>query len=357
MNLENYDAQTKTVWNRAHFEPDHNARRSRICLAIFTRLFGWGSLAVLVAFLFNNYLTYWRGWPGPAGVTGETADISSMIQAGFYGIAVLFVASYLVLDRFRLLREERERIVRINSFLIRTAFWSVLLIGLVDFSLAFLRGENLLAAMAGDELFKQLMRAEFRGGYVHMSLVGVAIIIASITRSIGVTWLSLLIVVAELLLVISRFVFSYEQDYMADLVRFWYAPLFLIGCAYALREEGHVRIDVLYTALDFRSRSVVNACGAVLLGMPFCWLILIVGTSGKAAIINSALLTFEIEGIGNGLYVFYLMTVFIAVFAITMLVELVGTFFDAVADCRGEPGGRNCDAVAGTVHPATREGP
>lgn len=304
--------------------------------AIVTRFLGWSSLAVLVAFLFNNYLTYWLGWPGFSRAFADAPDLRSILQTGLYGVAILVVVSYLFLTRSRDLRQERDWIVRINSFLIRTVFWSVLLIGLVDFSLAFLRGEELLVGMIGDELFRLLMKAEVRGAYVHMSLVGIAIVIGAFTRSIGVMWLSLLIVIAELLLVVSRFVFSYEQDYMADLVRFWYAPLFLIGSAYALREEGHVRIDVLYAGLDPKAKSIINACGAVFLGMPFCWLILVVGTSGKAAIINSSLLTFEIEGIGNGLYVFYLMTVFIAVFAVSMMIELVGTLFDAVADYRQE---------------------
>lgn len=33
---------------------------------------------------------------------------------------------------------------------------------------------------------------------------------------------------------------------MADLVRFWYAALFLFASAYTLLEEGHVRVDVFY---------------------------------------------------------------------------------------------------------------
>ena len=63
-------------------------------------------------------------------------------------------------------------------------------------------------------------------------------------------------VAAELLIVISRFIFSYEQAFMADLVRFWYGALFLFASAYTLLEEGHVRVDVLYAAFKDRNNFV-----------------------------------------------------------------------------------------------------
>jgi TRAP-type mannitol/chloroaromatic compound transport system permease small subunit len=207
-------------------------------------------------------------------------------------------------------------------------------------SLSFLNGEELLDDLVGKALAWSLTRAEIRGTYVHMPLIALSIVIAAMTRSIGIIWLALLVVVAELLIVMSRFIFSYEQVYMADLVRFWYAPLFLFGCAYTLREEGHVRVDVFYADFTSKTKGLVNALGTLLLGMPFCWLILVIGMSGKTGVINSALLGFEIEGLGDGMYVLYLMTVFMGVFAISMLIEFVGFLFDVVANYREEPGSR-----------------
>lgn len=309
--------------------------------ALVARVLGWMTLGVLAVFLLNDFLTYWRGWPGALGKNGDAADIRQWIQIGLYAAAMLAAPAYVLRNKKQSLRAERDRICNVNALLIRSAFWAVLLIGLADFTLAFLRGEELLVGITGAPVAKLLMQTEFRGSYIHMSLVAVSVAIATLTRSIGVIWLALLIVAAEFLLVMSRYVFSYEQDYMADLVRFWYAALFMVGCAYTLRGDGHVRIDVVYANLSTKSKGLINAIGSLVLGMPFCWLILAVGTSGKTGIINSALLTYEIEGLGNGLYLFYLMTVLMGVFAVTMLIELVGLFFDAVADCRGEPGGRS----------------
>ena len=57
-----------------------------------------------------------------------------------------------------------------------------------------------------------------------------------------------MIVLGELLIVIARFIFSYEQAFMGDLVRFWYAALFLFSSAYTLVHDGHVRVDIIYAS-------------------------------------------------------------------------------------------------------------
>ena len=308
---------------------------------LMARIFGWATLICLAVFLFNDFLVYWLRWPGAAVYSNGSVDARSWLQAGLYA-AVLPIAAWISLrHRDHPLRDESRRVDRINAFLLRAAFWAVLLIGLVDIGLAFLRGEDLIEGLVGKTLAFDLFRAEIRGAYVHMPLIALSIVIASLTRTIGVTWLALLIVVAELLIVMFRFMFSYEQLYMTDLVRFWYAAMFLLGCAYTLRQDGHVRVDVFYTGFSRRTKGLVNAIGTLLLGMPFSWLILIVGTSGKTGVINSALLTYEIEGLGDGLYILYLMTVFMGVFAITMLIAFVSFLFDAVADYLGEPGGNH----------------
>ena len=82
-----------------------------------------------------------------------------------------------------------------------------------------------------------------------MPLIALGFLTSFFTRTLGFTWLALLIVAAELGIVISRFIFSYEQAFMGDLVRFWYAALFLFASAYTLLDEGHVRVDVFYAGL------------------------------------------------------------------------------------------------------------
>ena len=104
--------------------------------------------------------------------------------------------------------------------------------------------------IVGEWLTQQLGRPIFRGTYVHYPLLVVSFVLAAWLPRISFAWLALYCVLAEFLIVITRFVFSYEQAYMGDVVRFWYAALFLFASAHTLVEEGHVRVDVLYCRLQ-----------------------------------------------------------------------------------------------------------
>ena len=236
---------------------------------------------------------------------------------------------------------DADRLKALSAYIVRAGFWAVLLVGLSDAVISFLRIEGLLDDVVGEVMAENLGRSSFRGQSVHYPLILFSFIIAFFTRTLGFPWLALLIVVAELQIVIARFVFSYEQAFMADLVRFWYGSMFLFASAYTLIEEGHVRVDVFYSGFNARKRGWVNALGSLLLGLSFCWIILIMGMSGKSDVINSPLLAWETTQTGFGMYVKYLMAGFLGIFAISMMVQFVSYMMDAVADLRGEPGGHD----------------
>jgi TRAP-type mannitol/chloroaromatic compound transport system permease small subunit len=308
------------------------------------RIFGWGMLALMVAFLLNNVLTFYLGLPGAGGVFGwETngAPGPAMYgQAAIYAILPALAVFYVIRTPGTVLREDAARISNANATLIRCAFWLVVLVGLADTVISFLRVEGYLAGIVGDELTVELGRSQFRGQWVHIPVALLGVVIGLFTRGISFIWLALLVVVAELLIVFSRFVFSYEQAFMADLVRFWYAALFLFASAYTLLEDGHVRVDVFYTNFPRRRQGKVNAVGAIILGMTLCWTILLIGMWTKSSIINSPMLVFETTQTGFGMYVKYFMAGFLGIFAVSMLIQFVSSFLDSVADAREEPGGR-----------------
>jgi TRAP-type mannitol/chloroaromatic compound transport system permease small subunit len=220
----------------------------------------------------------------------------------------------------------------------------ILFIGIADTVISFLRIEGFLPFLFGSDLASDLGRSAFRGTYVHFPMVGLGLLVATFHRGLGFPWLALLVVTAELLIVFTRFVFSYEQAFMADLVRFWYAALFLFASAYTLLEEGHVRVDVLYSTFSERTKGMVNAAGSVLLGISLCAVILYYGMGGRATAINGPLLQFEVTQTGFGMYVKYWMAGFLGIFAISMQIQFAGYFLEGIADYRGEPGKRALEA-------------
>jgi len=317
--------------------------------AVVVRVFGWGTLAVMAAFLLNNYLTYWQDLPGVSPLyggapNGEPNTLLSLLQFALYAGLIGAALAYVLRSRDMALRTDSRRVVAINSYLIRAMFFAVVIVGIVDAGISFLRVEGMLAGLVGEEMATSLGRPQFRGPYVHMPLIGLSFVIAAFTRTIGFTWLALLVVLSELAIVIGRFILSYEQAFMADLVRFWYAALFLFASAYTLWDEGHVRVDVFFAAFPNRVKGYVNAVGSLILGIALCWTILIIGMGSAQNAINAPILSYETTQAGFGLYVKYLMAGFLGVFAVSMMIMFVAYLLEAVADIRDEPGGR---AIAG----------
>lgn len=310
------------------------------------RFLAWSCIATLFAYLLNVYLSFWHDWPGAASVFGNRATVLGWLQVLLYTAGIAASAVFVATTTRRSLRRDYAAMTAIATYIVKAAFWIVLFVGIADAVISFLRVEDLLPGLFGHELAMDLGINQFRAPYVHGPLIVAALVLAATTRSLGFPWLALLVVVAELQIVISRFVFSYEQAFMGDLVRMWYAGLFLFASAYTLIEEGHVRVDVLYSGFDQRTRGLVNAVGSVVLGLPFCWTIILLGMGKSTSIITNPLLTLEVTQSGFGMYVKYLMAGFLAVFAVSMAIQFSGYFLEGVADYRGDAGKRKLDSEA-----------
>ena len=313
--------------------------------APLTRIVGWGSLGALAALLIANVLNVGFGFPQPQAILA--GDTGAWGPLAVYALLIGLGIAYALMTPRNGLRWDADRIHRFNVYLVRSFFFAILFVGLADITIAFMRVEHIFDKFLDRQMVLTFQRPDFVGLRVHLPLIVLGFIVGLFTRTLGFLWLSLLIIVAELAIVITRFIFSYEQAFMGDLVRYWYSALFLLASAYTLHEEGHVRVDILYAGLSRRTKGIVNAWGVILLGMPTAWTVLAVGLAGPQSIINSPVMNFEISQTGGiGMYVKYQMAAFLGIFGMTMLIEFVAVLFDSVADWRGEPGHRDYDVSA-----------
>ena len=300
-------------------------------------------LAFTLAFLINNLFTVWGGWPGIKKVFShyelfgykqkslESSDLTyGYIQIIIYVVCILSVVFYVFKTYSQTLVDDSKILSKFSAYLIRGSFWAVFLVGLADFIISFMVVERLWEAIFSPEVKAFMVKAPERITYIHFPIILVSFIIGYFTKSVGFIWLAVLVVLSEFVIVLSRFVFSYEQAFQGDLVRFWYAALYLFASAYALIHEGHVRVDVLYSSFSEKKKAWTNMVGSALLGVPLCLIVLFLGLNGKASIINGPVVAFEVTQQGsNGLYLLYLMAVYLAVFAVTMLLQFTSYFMSS----------------------------
>lgn len=85
----------------------------------------------------------------------------------------------------------------------------------------------------------------------------------------AVSWLAPLVVVLVFGLVAARYLFATSSVALGELVLWLHAAAFLVGAAFALRRDAHVRVDVLRPRLGERGRAWVELVGTLALLLPF----------------------------------------------------------------------------------------
>ena len=311
--------------------------------ARYLRILSYSVLAFTLALLINNILTVWVDWPGVKkifshyelfGFKQKALQGSELnygyLQIGIYLICIAGVILYVFKTYSQTLEHDSEILSKFSAYLVRSSFWAVFLVGVADFIISFMVVERLWEAIFSPEVKAFMVKAPERITFIHFPIILGSFIIGYFTKSVGFIWLAVLVVLSEFVIVLSRFIFSYEQAFQGDLVRFWYAALYLFASAYALIHEGHVRVDVLYSSFSERKKAWTNSIGSALLGVPLCLIVIFYGLNGKASIINGPVVAFEVTQQGsNGLYLLYLMAVYLAVFAVTMLLQFTSYFMSS----------------------------
>ncbi len=90
----------------------------------------------------------------------------------------------------------------------------------------------------------------------------------------SVAWLILVAVLVSAINAIIRKVFSISSNAWLELQWYLYGAAFLLGAAYTLLENEHIRIDVIYGMWSRRVQHWIDLIGHVLFLMPFVSLVL-----------------------------------------------------------------------------------
>jgi len=104
-------------------------------------------------------------------------------------------------------------------------------------------------------------------------------VIESITEWVGRTasWLVLAMVLLICYDVAMRYLFQQGSVALQELEWHLFALIFLLGSAYTLKHDQHVRVDIIYQShfMSDKQRALINIFGTLFFLLPFCILILI----------------------------------------------------------------------------------
>ena len=144
-------------------------------------------------------------------------------------------------------------------------------------------------------------------------------IIDSFTEMLGkmISWLTLLMVLLTFTIVVLRYGFNLGWIAMQESVLYFHGIVFMLGAAYTLKHDGHVRVDIFYQKFSLIQKAWVNLIGGLVLLMPVCFFIFFIS-------INYVLAAWQImerSSEAGGLPLVYLNKTLILTLAVTMVFQ------------------------------------
>lgn len=122
--------------------------------------------------------------------------------------------------------------------------------------------------------------------------------------------------------VIMRYFFRSGSIAMQEMEWHLFSVIILLGIAYTLKEDGHVRVDIIYDKLSARKKALINMLGTVFFILPIAILV------GLSSINNAAeaFQSMEISGDPGGLHYRWIVKALIPVSFLLLTISSIGFF-------------------------------
>lgn len=178
-------------------------------------------------------------------------------------------------------------------------------------------------------------------------------LIDSVNRIAGIIGglASLALVIVQALVVVMRYGFaassflSFPTIYYQEWLVFIFSLIFLLGTAFAMLHDRHVRVDIFYRSSSLRDKAWVNLWGVFFLLLPFMLIFLF---KAWPEVFNS----WEIQtgSRDGGLSYWYILYSFIVVFLILILLQGLSLVLRSLLVlCFNEPTGFYAEDLAGEL--------
>jgi TRAP-type mannitol/chloroaromatic compound transport system permease small subunit len=179
-------------------------------------------------------------------------------------------------------------------------------------------------------------------------------------------WAGLLMVIQQIIIVFMQRIFTrpdisigfgiplqFDISWFAEELKLYNAMIVCLCMAYTYVQGGHVRVDLIYSAVKFRTKKVIDMVGALIFMMPtailiwmygwfFLWRHLIVPNPSASETLDrllakSRLLRWNVETIGfspNGFNAYFLFKILLCIFAAMVFLQAMAVFFRSFQEWR-----------------------
>jgi len=83
-----------------------------------------------------------------------------------------------------------------------------------------------------------------------------------------ISWLTLVMVLVTFCIVVLRYLFDLSWVAMQESIIYMHSLVFMLGAGYTLKQEGHVRVDIIYQRCSAQTQAWIDFFGTLLLLLP-----------------------------------------------------------------------------------------
>lgn len=149
-----------------------------------------------------------------------------------------------------------------------------------------------------------------------------------------VSWLTFAMVLTTFLVVLLRYLFETGSIALQESILYMHALIFLVGAAYTLKQNAHVRVDIFYQKFSETQRAWVDLLGSLFLLLPSMSFIIYISWD----YVTESWRVLESSREAGGLPGVYLIKTVIIVMAALMLLQGLATSLRALHTIQSKSG-------------------
>jgi len=146
----------------------------------------------------------------------------------------------------------------------------------------------------------------------------------------SVAWLTVVMVLLAFAIVVLRYGFNLGWIWLQESVTYLHVTVFTVVTAWALQQDGHVRVDIFYTKMSEKKRALVDLVGTLIFLIPFCIFILVTALP----YVSNSWKLLEASREAGGLPMVFLLKTLILVMPILLLGQAFINSADAIKNLR-----------------------
>ena len=121
---------------------------------------------------------------------------------------------------------------------------------------------------------------------------------------------------------LNRYIMNSNSVALQEMEWHLFSVIILLGLSYSLNEEGHVRVDILYTGFSEKKKAIVNMTGVILFILPLSLLV----AYGSINFVEKSFIFMEQSGDPGGLPFRFIIKGLIPTSFVILIVMSIGYF-------------------------------